>query len=192
MSFTELLVVWSGFTGAPGYTKMRFDGALDSAGASTAAANMKTWLNAFSGYIPQGATLTWSSTATIHADNGTQTGAVAITTVPAPLAGASAAAYAGGSGAQVTWLTGAFAGGRAVKGRTYLVPFTSAAFEPDGTINSTALAALRGFSATFATSTPAPVVWSRKPSNAPTEFLIAHMTGASVPDKAALLRSRRT
>lgn len=191
MTFTKETWVWTGFTGGPGYLTFRFDGALTGSSASTAAANTKTLLNNLAGYIPQGSTMTCQSTATVHDTDGTLTDTVAITTVPAPVAGSSAKAYQGGAGFVFTWNTGVIWLGSAVVGRTFICPSTTEPFDVDGTLTSTALTALNTWANTFATSTPRPIVWSRRPSKNPTAWSQSTMTAGLVKDRAAFLRSRR-
>ncbi|HEY5849939.1 MAG TPA: hypothetical protein VIT62_04120 [Lysobacter sp.] len=192
MTYTQLTARYNGFTGAPGWIRMKFFGSLTVADANTAAANFRAFLNPVTTYSPTGSSISYDSTAAIYDDEGTQTGEITLTVVPAASTGSSAVAYAGGSGAVVNWTTGAFHLGRKVRGRTFLVPLTSAAFQTDGTLLATAQTTIQGAASTFATSSPTPVVFSRKPNGSGGfSSLTAVVTGATVPDRSAILRSRR-
>lgn len=192
MTYTQLTARYNGFTGSPGWIRLKFLGALTVADANTAAANMRAFLLVMSSRAPNGSSISFDSTAAIYDDGGTQTGEITLTVVPAVISGSSSASYAGGSGAVVNWVTGAFHLGRKVRGRTFLVPMTSVAFDVDGTLTATAQTAIQGAAQTFATSSPTPVIFSQKPaSGGGVSSLTAVVSGATVPDRSAILRSRR-
>lgn len=191
MAFTQIRWQMSGLKSGLGYTTFRFDGELDSATASTAAANCRTLLAALNSYLPSAAKYDCDTAATTHNIDGTLIQDVALTTVPSTVSFIGAGNWAGGAGASVAWQTGAVFLGKRVVGRTYFAPLVSTAFDTDGTLNSSLLAALRAAATAFSTSTPRPIVWSRRPASAPTAWSISPMSGATVADKAALIRSRR-
>lgn len=192
MAYTQLTFRYNGFTGAPGWIRMKFLGPLTVADANTAAANFRTFLQTAFTYMPTGSSITCDSAAALYDDAGSQVGEITLTAVPAAVTGSSGAAYAGGSGAVVNWTTGAFHLGRKVRGRTFLVPLTSGAFQTDGTLLSAAQGALQAGAAAFATSSPTPAVFSQKDNGAGgVSSLTAVVTGATIPDRSAILRSRR-
>lgn len=99
--------------------------------------------------------------------------------------GNSGAPFAAVSGAIVHWTTGVFLGGRKIQGSTYLVPLTSDSFDTNGTIAPTVLDAIRSAASALAADPSTLSVYSRKNQAA------VLVSGASVPDKAVVLRSRR-
>jgi hypothetical protein len=191
MSYTTITAMFNGFTGAPGWTRMKFQGALNIADATTAAGAMRTFLASIAAYYPTGSTYSWVSTAQQYNDSRELTGEVTMTTPPANITGASGANYAGGSGTVCYWLTGVFHGGAKIKGRTYLVPLTSAAFAVDGTLATTARNTLQTAANALVASTPSLIVSSYKNIGGVSSYVSAVANGASVPDRAAQLRSRR-
>jgi hypothetical protein len=171
---------------------MKFLGTLNVADANTAAANFRAMMVTWVSFMPTGSTITIDSTAAQYDDGGSQTGEITITVIPATITGTSNVAYAGGSGAVINWTTGAFHLGRKVRGRTFAVPLTSAAFFTDGTLTSAAQGTIQSGAQTFAVSSPTPVVFSQKPaSGGGVSSLTSVVTGATVPDRSAILRSRR-
>ena len=186
MSFTKITAVWSGKTGLPGYTSLRWNGELDAAGATTAAAAMRVFFNGLAEYIPQGVTISWDGLATIHGTNGAMTGDVSYTP-PSSVTCSGTSAYSAASGAVIHWNTGLFQNGRRFRGRTFIVPLSNA-FQTDGTIADTFRSTLVGLAATLAVSGSGLVVFGGSPT---TGYVTSTVTGVSVPDRAAILRSRR-
>lgn len=121
---------------------------------------------------------------------------------PAAIIGGGAGAWLGGAGVLVTWNTGAIRDGVRVKGRTFLVPATSAAFFTDGTPLQTTIDTITSAGNVMILSMSSAlsglVVYSRfRPAAAGPppvterdgdEFFV---TTASVPDRSAILRDRR-
>ena len=190
MPWTRLTARWTGFTGAPGYTRQRFVGELDAAGCATAAGNMRSLLNPLATYLPTGASITWTGTAEIFGDDGLIQGTVPYTP-PTAVSGGSTTAYAGGSGACITWHTGSYRNGREIRGRTFLVPLAGA-FQTDGTLSATVLSLIQGAATTYVGTTPSPVVVSGEGAPPGKPIGYATMTTATVPDLSAILKSRRT
>lgn len=171
---------------------MKFDGALDPTTASAAALAWRTFLFSAVSGIPTGATIAFQSAVPIFDTSGAQTDEITMTTVPTSIAGSGSGGYAGGSGAVVTWLTGVFHLGRRVRGRTFLVPLQVTAFQADGTLASAFQSQVQAAGNTFAASTPKPVIRSVKTSGGGTpSAVVVPISGCSVPDRAAVLRSRR-
>lgn len=191
MSYTELLWVWSGFAGAPAYTKFRFEGALTGAQAGTAGSNVKTFLTSCSSYIPNTVVLAAPANAQIFDDDGTLQSEVALSPSVSNTTGGAAGTYAAPAGMCVHWLTGSVHLGHKVRGRTFLVPLASSAFDTDGTFASTPLGNIRAAATAYAASSPKPVIVSRKPFGGGVASLVAQITAAQVNDRAAILKSRR-
>lgn len=114
-----------------------------------------------------------------------------------------ASVYAAPTGARIDWTTEAIVAGRRLRGRTYIVPMGAAAFANDGTLSSSTvtdlLAAADAYiSAANVSTVLSPAVWSRpKYEGTGSERTItrpgtlADVVGRSIPDQAAVLRSRR-
>lgn len=191
MPYTTLTAKWENFPGAPGWTRLKFNGALDAAGAAAAAGNFKSFLNGIIGMVPTGITLTIQPTAEVYNDSGVLTDVVAITPVPTAATGNAAGTYAGGVGAVVHWITGAIHLGAKVRGRTFLVPLAGSAFDSTGTLDNTKLLSLRGAADGLVASTPKLAVSSKKPPDGSGGNLTTVVISAVVNDKSAILRSRR-
>jgi hypothetical protein len=192
MAYTQITVRYNGFTGAPGWVKMKFINSLSQTEANTGAANFRTFLLGVAvGNMPTGSSFTFDSIYQTFDGEGKLNGEGTLSSVPAAINGSGTGAYAGGAGAVVNWLTDAFVGGKRVRGRTFIVPLTQNAFQADGTIADAYRTSLGAAAVTFATSTPQPAVWSVRHLGASPVYTIAGMVGASVPDRTALLRSRR-
>lgn len=192
MSYTELLVIWSGVNGLPGYSKFRFMGELSPSQLNSAAANLGTFLTGIKGLVPGSVTLTIQPGASAHADDGTLTSELTIGTVPAPVVGTGLTSYSAASGAMILWNTGAINGGKKVRGRTYLVPSATGALQSDGTITDALVTALTTAANVFAASTPSPAVNSRARAGNPAagNQTVAIISG-QCQQKQVVLRSRR-
>lgn len=190
---------WSGFMGSPGYSNFFFkdpepDASWD-AGATACADKVNTFFNEIKGLFPPN--VAWkinSDVPLINEANGemvdiANAGARATLQATGPLQ-----AYSAASGAVITWRTGGVRNGRRVRGRTFLVPAGYITLQTDGTIEP---GSLLGFQ-NAANGLLAPHingqklhVWAR-PTAPGAEDGIAHpVLSASVPDKVAVLKSRR-
>jgi hypothetical protein len=185
--------VWSGFSGAPGYTNHYF-GTTDPllAGASLAVSDVRAFWVALAALFPDDVQINVETAVQIVEDS---TGVVENELTAAAVAavnGTSTAAYAAPVGASAEWRTSDFVGGRRVKGRTYIVPLSSTVFETDGTIGGTPLATLQTAASGLVAAASNMVVWHR-PSNPGTssDGSLHLVSTANVSDRAAVLRSRR-
>jgi hypothetical protein len=193
MAYTEMLAIWTGISGLPGYTKMRFFGELTAvADLDAAAANFRTWLAAAAAQVPSGVSIQVQGSASLHADDGLLTGELPIATPPAVVTGAGSGNYAAPAGALVRWITSGINGGHKVEGRTYIVPLSGGGLETNGTLANAYRTGLLAASIVFANSSPSPAVNSRAyPSNPLRGNQTHEINNAIVPDKAVILRSRR-
>lgn len=112
-------------------------------------------------------------------------------------AGAASGGFASPTGACVTWITNAFVNGRRVKGRTFVVPLAVGAYDNDGTLLGTVVTAFRNAAVTLFTSCDL-AVWHRptvdRTTTPPTKNADGageEVTGSTVADRAAVLKSRR-
>lgn len=192
MPILRITAVWNGFRGAPGYSNFYFQG--QSADEEDAAAHGLAVREFFQGVREELAgdtTVTIQGTAdNIDETNGNIIGQVDFDQPPVVLANGSAT-YSAATGAVVNWMTGAYKNGRRVKGRTFLVPLGSGAFDGQGDLAAATLTVLRD-AAQGLVANPGPVpmvVWSRPKNGAGGS--VATVTSARVPDLGAILRSRR-
>lgn len=202
MDILRIIARWSGFPGAPGYSVFHFttdggfwDGGLvgDSAqvAADGAAGRISDAFGRINTYLPNGSRIEIQEEAPIlNSDTGEMIGSVEVD-APAVVAGVSERDMVGPAGAVVNWRTNDYRFGRRIRGRTFLVPLNVNAYEGDGTLSSSGRSSMRDFadevlngegSADFG-------VWSRPRDGSGGVFATA--TSYSVPDMAAVLRSRR-
>lgn len=196
---STVTAVWQGFTGAPGYSRFNF-AELANASAVQAAVNaVRTLMSTHATGMLSGWSISVQSLVQHHdLATGVLTGETTAGTPAAAVNGSvvNTTAYAGGSGLVVNWITGQFWNGRKVRGRTFIVPAVGQ-YSSDGTITSTAQNNWQNAGAAFAaTSGITPVVWAKRfdpadPGNQLAGAAFA-ITGATVPDRAAQLRTRRT
>jgi len=192
MPYTNVTAVWTGASGLPGYTKIHFLGALTSSEVTTAEDKVRAFFASMSVYLPAIVRVDVQQLAEIFDDNGDKTGTVSGSTVPVQVAGAASGAYSQATGAWVNWVTGQYVYGRPVRGRTFLVPLGSSAFQSDGTLITGFISALQTAANTLLTGFPALVVqYNHHRAGQPTSSGIATVTAATIKDKAGVLRSRR-
>ena len=181
-------LTWSGQSGSPGVNVWhgRFDStdpiSGDLEGLTTI---LQTFYNTLAGYFPSGMTVSWGGTATgVGADAEQE-----FTSEPWSTAGA------GGGNAlppmvmfNVNWR--AATGGRSGRGRTFIGPLSATTAEGNGSPAGVYLADIRTAAASLVSSSLSDMngalgVWSR------TDGLLRDFVSSSVPDKFAVLRSRR-
>lgn len=193
--------VWSGFTGAPGYSKFAFMPLVSPAERNAAGAAIRQFFSSQASWM----LTTWSiAIDPIVQVFDTVTGDLqreeTMTSPPATVVGtAASAAYAGGSGFVVHWITGGTHNGRKIRGRTFMVPMVGvySTAPADGTISSSVKSSTEGYgNILIGNATAHLAVWSRywdtaKPPNQVGGAVTA-VTGCVVPDRAAQLRTRRS
>jgi len=175
------------FAGAPGYMNLYFANSTPT--DFTVAA--RAWCEAIKGLFPAGLTMQVPAAGdVVDESTGTITGswsAPAVAIVTATGGGTNT----GASGAIVRWETSAVRNGRRVRGRTFLVPLVSTAFESNGSLVAGTITTLTTATNGLLTAVPNdPQVWAR-----PTPFTAGDnyaVTSAVIPDFSAVLKSRRT
>lgn len=202
MDIMRVTARWTGFSGAPGYSNFFFtldagfiDGGFmgDAAvsAATTAASRVADAFDAIDSLLPAAVRIGQDpEVAVIDSDTGEITGLIAREPVTA-VTGSASGSYSAASGAVVNWLTADYRGGRRIRGRTFMVPLAGSAYESDGTLSSGARNLLTTFGNSIIGDAGGPEfgVWSRPVGGSGGVFATA--TSASVPDMAAVLRSRR-
>lgn len=186
MTLQRRRIHWSGFPGGPGInTFFLQEGA-------TANAAFHAFYLALQSYLINTCTISFD-TAGDEVDEAT--GALTGTwtdSSAAAITGTAAGNYAGGSGAVVEWLTADVAVHRRIVGKTFIVPLANAAFQSDGTLAAAFVTAALNAANTMVATLVTPnqlKVWHRPVHSAGGRAV--DVTGARVPDLAAVLRSRR-
>jgi hypothetical protein len=196
--------VWSGFTGAPGYTNLYFEHQdPPSATANAATDASRALFVGLSSMLPNDVTVTTSPLVEVIDDaEGELLSVITSTTTLTPVTGADSGIWAAASGIVYNWKTAGIHHGHHVKGRTFAVPMGGVTYNASGGIASTPLTSLNAAGAAYVAFPGCdPVVWAR-PAYGPrpvgggprpllragTHFVI---NAFSVGSKVAVLRSRR-
>lgn len=176
----QVKVNWTGYPGGPGVSTFMFE---DSATPPLAA--LRTLFVAFAGQIPTVVALDIPNTGRTVDLNGNVMGAWTGPT-QSPFAGSSPTpTYTAAAGAMIRWSTGAFIGGRELRGKTFIVPATTSTFDTNGTIAGGQITAFNNACATFLAAAPTFRIWSRR------NAAVATPTSGLCVDKCVVLRSRR-
>lgn len=102
----------------------------------------------------------------------------------------AAGAYAQGVGVRGRWATSGLRNGRRVRGSTFIVPLTAAAYAVDGTIDATVHTAVsNAFNTLFTATAPNMRIYSRPGVGG--QGQANTVIGVDTPDKVSWLRSRR-
>jgi len=198
-SIIRVKAKWSGFSGAPGYSVFHFRdfsaGEPTNADATAATARLKTFFEAWKILVPTGASIQIESDVEVIEETTGQLTTVLAATPVAVVSGAASAAatFASAVGAVVTWRTPGIRNGRRIRGRTFLVPLSSTAFQNDGTLASSTVGTVGSAAAALIDSagTPDLGVYARPTGPGATDGIWYAVTSYSIPDMGAVLRSRR-
>ena len=148
-------------------------------------AAVKAFFTALKGSFPIGITWTFPTTGMqLDIASGNPVGTWS-TGAQTPETSTTSTTFAKHAGAVVNWKTGAFTGGREIRGKTFLVPLQNAAYDANGVIAGATQSALQAAATTLFGALTGMCVWSR------TYGAIAAVTSATVPTKIAVLTSRR-
>lgn len=196
MDITRITARWTGFPGAPGYSNFYFsagwfDGGLFREEAEMLATRVRNAFGGISAALPSSVRIEIEPEAVVlDSDTGMASEFINIDT-PSVVEGQNNADFAGPVGAVVTWRTDDLRNGRRIRGRTFLVPLASVVFEADGTLDATWRERINDFADELRGGvTDGDLgVWSRPVGGSGGVF--ATVTGHTVPDMAAVLRSRR-
>lgn len=192
MAIHRITTVWSGFQGGPGYTNFFFTGDGSGGAAADSRAQVVAFFNGIANSLPSDVVWTVEGEAAVIDEvTGSITGYVMAEENPTPGGGGMSGGYSAASGAVVTWNTAGVVNGRRVRGRTFVVPLGGGAYQSDGTLATTTIAALQdAASALVGTLFDSGFgVWSRPGTSGGGTFW--EVTGFRVPDMSAVLRSRR-
>lgn len=192
MEMIRITAQWTGFVGAPGYSNFYFarGGGIIGDERQVAVRTYNALIN-LQDVLPTDVTLSIASEAAIiDSDTGEAIDFLPLD-VDDTFSGQGTGGYSGASGAVVNWRTGDVRFGRRIRGRTFLVPLAGSCYDGDGSLTTTALTDIRDFAAAMVGGDLDSElgVWSRPRNGSGGVF--ATVTGYSVPDLAAVLRSRR-
>lgn len=208
MTFTEVGFTWT-WTGvpSPNISKFQFAGSATPTSAGSLLVRLKAFGDGLIPYLPAAVSLTYQGTYQVF-DEGISTpggGAQLVdqgtaSTVPPASVGTGTGVWSAVTGGWINWITTAFVNGRRVVGRTFLVPLANTpVFQTDGTLNDVFRNAVVANGNSLNNGSPAHVIYYNrggasnppKPTDKPHTFGWQAATACSVPDKAAVLRSRR-
>lgn len=192
MDMIRITARWAGFPGAPGYSNFFFagGGGLIS-DAQQCADRVESAFDELSLVLAGPVTVTIDPEAAIIAsETGEVQGYRAITPGNGS-SGAGNGAFSGPTGAVVNWRTSDLRNGRRIRGRTFLVPLANSSYDSDGTLTSTARDSVTSFAEGIVGGDLDSEfgVWARPIGGSGGVFATAD--SFSVPDMAAVLRSRR-
>lgn len=192
MTIARVTLQWTGFSGAPGYTNFYFDafGAGDEVDLEVD--RVFAFADGIRPALPSVARLEVSpEVAFLDETTGDLQSYATATTPPGAIVGSVTGSYSAPTGASITWNTPAIAKGRRLRGRTFVVPLGGTMYDASGTLATTAVNFLTAAAnALIGDGTgPQAVIWSRPVNGA--GGTIGAIDGFRVPDRAAVLRSRR-
>lgn len=181
----RIKITWTGMPGGPGVTQLY---ATSSAGARPALA---TWIDAWKYLVPSNITLTIQGQGDfVDSTTGQITGTWTDGADIAKVGTGSPGAYFAAGGACVSWSTAGVVGGRRVKGRTFLVPLTSLAYNGSGLVD-TAVTAIQGATTTLLGSGNVFWILHRPTTKGGSDGQAFQITGGTCKNHQAILSSRR-
>lgn len=197
MTIARIVCPWGNWPGSPGVSV--FYG--DAATMQPLVTGLKTFFDQFSTFVPSGLSISVPNSGDLLDEaTGTITGAWSLPTAPNPTTMTGTGVYAGNAGMVVHWLTTTVLDGRRARGRTFIVPLVSGAYDSQGSLTTTAVGAAQSAATALVTAASGSLtVWHRpkfqKPKTTPPTIIRqgskAVVTSAKVPDLAVSLRSRR-
>jgi len=191
----KIVAVWTGWAGGPGFSNFYLGGNSDLTQLNAAADRISDFFSQLAPVLPNSISITVQpGVQRLASASGEVIDEIALTEVLLPQTGVGGADFSAPSGACIVWRSLNSVGGRVVKGKTFLVPLASAAYDTDGTLDASALGSIRAAIAQLMANQPPSadgklVVWHRPVNGAGgSEHTIVSGT---VSDRAAILRSRR-
>jgi hypothetical protein len=194
----RIRVVTAGWIGGPGLSQLYFTGAtagtVTAGDCANAAAAVRAFYMNLSGYYHT----SWTAIVdpiiqVIEATTGALIREQAITP-PATVTGTGVTGYGPTStGPLASWHTSSVFGRHLLRGRTFLGPMQPGAYNTSGRINGVYVTGIQAAGAALAAlATASMVVWHRPhPLSTSANGGYGQMTGCSVSDSPATLRSRR-
>jgi hypothetical protein len=197
-SILQVTLKWSGFQGAPGYSNFYYMSTGDfqpSQATVDAAANATQNLGAYiRTFLPvETSVQVQSDVVELWDTNGVMQNIWSAGSRPVLQGEAPSAPYSAASGAVINWRTAGVRNGRRVRGRTFVVPLANSAYQSDGTLSASVITSLNTNLSTMLDTQPTATlgVWSRPSAKGATDGSWHAVQGFNIPDKVAVLRSRR-
>lgn len=194
----KVVIKWTGFSGAPGFTNLFFndftEGSITQAIVDGSMNRTDALVSAWQSRVPSTVTLQVDSTVQIIDVATGQITRFMQGAVKTQKVGTGSGAYSAAAGACINWRTNGVRKGRRVRGRSFVVPLAGSALDATGTIADTQLTGLRtAANALFATGADQglPGVYARPSTPGASDGAWFPIVAADIPDKTAVLRSRR-
>jgi hypothetical protein len=190
-------MTWTGFTGSPGYTNMYFldPDPISASGLEQTALRLHVFWDAIEPFLPGSVRINLPN---VLEEIDTATGELIIEHPFEPgtvITGTGLTNFSSASGAVINWKTLGVLNGRKVRGRTFLVPLASGAYQTDGTIvdatRTTIQTAAQNYTDASAGLGIDGCIWHRPSAPGASDGAAWGLSGASVGDRVAVLRSRR-
>lgn len=181
----RMRTAWTGVAGLPGVTTMY---CLDT---DAYIEELSTFWNNIKGHIPNAITLTIEPAGDIIEEStGVLTGAWTHDALDGTV-GTSSEDFNETTGLVVNWLTDDVAGGRRVRGKTYLVPMDISIYDVGGHLDTGIVAGVQAHCDEHVTAAADNfVIWHRPGGSTPGSYHA--VTSAHVSAASAYLKSRRT
>lgn len=180
----KIQAVWSGWAGGPGtntFFLLGTDPHLDL---------FSDFYITFQASLPSGVSVTMETSGSAYDDaTGELTGGWTAASEPAA-SGSDTSGFAAGVGAVVRWNTGAINNNHRVRGHTFLVPLGRSCYQDNGTIATANLASFQTAADNLWTGLDSSLVAWHRPVGG-SGGAAALVTSSLVPDRVAMLKSRR-
>lgn len=192
MPLQRVRLIWSNFSGAPGYSNFYF-----APGTPPPLTALRTLFEAIKVDLPTGATITYPGSGDVISEATGQITDSWSATPPANTVGTGGTNYVGTAGYVLEWRCSGVVDGKRPIGKTFIVPVRVAVFDSDGSITSAVLSIAVAASQAFVAATAGQFfVWHRPVRDPGSGDIIrvgglAAVTSSSVPDLAVVMRSRR-
>lgn len=190
---------WTGFVGGPGLSVFHFmtDAGTPPTNADclAVAGRVRAFADAIKGMVPSTVSMLVDPAVEIITSPGGTLQTVENVTPPAVVnsTASSTIVYSAASGAVISWRTAGIRNGRRVRGRTFLVPLHGNAYQNDGSLDAGYITSLNTAATNLRdTSTNIDLaVYGRESGPGALDGVVYQVTSHNVPDRAAILKSRR-
>lgn len=193
----RIVINWTGFAGAPGYTNLYFrnstPGIITQLVVDNARQKVDAWLTSALPLLPATVTVGVDNTVGVIDDANGELQGYMTTNATAPRAGSGTGNYSAASGLVVNWSTGTVRNGRRIRGRMFMVPLAGSALSTNGSLDDANLPGIRAAAEAVraASGESRLVVWARPTTPGGTDGGSAEVITSTIPDKVAVLTSRR-
>lgn len=185
-------VRWSGFQGAPGYSVLHSGVFMDEGqGVQNVTNAVRALFVSLAAELPGAVDLDILPEVEIIEHTTNTLVDVQPVDGGATISGGSTGTYSAPTGAVINWRTNTLRNGRRLRGRNFIVPLGGAAYASDGTLDTPARLVLQTAVDNYlADPGITPIIYGR-PTAGGTDGIEGVVVSGTVPDVAAVLRSRR-